>query len=76
MISLDHVNIGSENPLYLISVEEINEDKYLIFASTNRNKKILENTEKIHKKTSNQIETINAGEPIEYKKGFIKIRLE
>ena len=76
MISLDHVNIGSENPLYLISVEEINEDKYLIFASTNRNKKILENTEKIHKKTSNQIETINAGEPIEYKKDFIKIRLE
>ena len=76
MISLDHVNIGSENPLYLISVEEINEDKYLIFASTNRNKKILENTEKIHKKTNNQIETINAGEPIEYKKDFIKIRLE
>ena len=65
MISLDHVNIGSENPLYLISVEEINEDKYLIFASTNRNKKILENTEKIHKKTNNQIETINAGEPIQ-----------
>ena len=50
MISLDHVNIGSENPLYLISVEEINEDKYLIFASTNRNKKILENTEKYTKK--------------------------
>ena len=49
MKSLDHVNIDSENPLYLIFnnvdgyiIEESNEDKYLIFASTNKNKKVLE----------------------------------
>ena len=45
MKSLDHVNIDSKNPLYLIFnnvngyIEKSNEDKYLIFASTNKNKK-------------------------------------
>ena len=45
MRSLDHVNINSGNPLYLIFnnvdgyvIEESNRDKYLIFASTNKNK--------------------------------------
>ena len=44
MKSLDHVNIDSENSLYLVFnnvngyTEESNEDKYLIFASTNKNK--------------------------------------
>ena len=48
----------------------------MIFASTNRNKKILEKYRKNTQKTKNQIETLNAGEPIEYRKDFIKIRLE
>ena len=44
MESLDHVNIDSANPLYLIFnnvdgyiTEENNGDKYLIFASTDKN---------------------------------------
>ena len=45
--SLDHVNIDEENPLYLVFnnidgyIEESNEDKYLIFASTDKNKEVL-----------------------------------
>ena len=51
MKSLDYVNIDGENPFYLIFnnvngyVEESNEDKYWIFASTDKNKKVLKNTQ-------------------------------
>ena len=44
MKSLDHVNIDSVNSLYLVFnnsdgyIEESNGDKYLIFASTTKNK--------------------------------------
>ena len=45
MKNLDHVNINSENPLYFILnnvdgyiIEESNGDKYLIFASADKNK--------------------------------------
>ena len=45
MKDLDHVNINSENPLYFILnnvdgyiIEESNGDKYLIFASADKNK--------------------------------------
>ena len=52
MKSLDNVNIDSKNSLYLIfnnvdgyiecsSVEENNENKSLIFASTDKNKEVL-----------------------------------
>ena len=47
MKSFDHVNIDSENPLYLIFdnedgyIEKSNEDKYLMFASTDKNKEVL-----------------------------------
>ena len=43
----DHVKINSVNPLYLIIgevdeyIEENNENKYLTFASTDKNKKVL-----------------------------------
>ena len=42
-------SLGSENSLYLIFnnvdvyTEESNEDKYLLFASTDKNKEVLEN---------------------------------
>ena len=78
MRSLDHVNIDSENPLYLIFnnvdgyIEESNGDKYLIFASANKNKGVLEKYTKLWNETKNQIKTINGGEPIEYKKDFMK----
>ena len=53
MKSLDNENIDSVNSLYLIfnnvdgyikckSIEESNENKYLIFASTDKNKEVLE----------------------------------
>ena len=52
MKSLDHVNIDSKNLLYLIFnnvdgyIEESNGDKYLIFASIDKNK---EELKKVHK---------------------------
>ena len=45
--SLNHVNIDSENPPYLIFnnvdgyTEESNGNKYLVFASTDKNKEVL-----------------------------------
>ena len=51
MKSLDHVNIDSDNSLYLIFnnvdgyIEESNGDKYLVFASTDKNKEVLKNTQ-------------------------------
>ena len=55
MKSLDNEKIDSANSLYLIfnnvdgyieynSIEESNEDKYLIFASTVKNKEVLKST--------------------------------
>ena len=87
MKSLGHVNIDSENRLYLIfnnvntyiecnSIEESNEDKYLIFASTNKNKKVFKQFTEIWDEIKNQIETINGVESIKYKKDFMKIRFE
>ena len=46
MKSLDHVNIDSANSIYLVFnnvdgyIEESNGNKYLIFASTDKNKEI------------------------------------
>ena len=54
MESLDHVNIYSENTLYVIFnnvdgyiIEESNEDVYLIFASTNKSKEVLKKYTKL-----------------------------
>ena len=47
MKSLNYINIDSENPPYLIFsnvdgyIEESNGDKYLVFASTDKNKEVL-----------------------------------
>ena len=83
MKSLDHVNIDCENSLYLVFhnidryiVEKNNEDKYLVFASTDKNKEILEKCTKLWNEIKNQIETIYGDKPIEYKKDFMKIRFE
>ena len=51
MKSFDHVNIDCDNSLYLIFnnvdgyIEESNGDKYLVFASTGKNKEALKNTQ-------------------------------
>ena len=76
IMSLDNEKIDSANSLHLnfnnadgyiecnstecSSTEEINEDKYLIFASTDKNKEVLKRGSK----------------PIKYEKGFMKIRFE
>ena len=87
MKSLDNENIDSANRLYLIfdnvdgyiecnSIEESNGDKFLILASTNKNKEVLEKYTKLWDEIKNQIETINGGKPIKYKRDFMKIRFE
>ena len=74
MKSLEHINIDNENPVYLILnnvdgyTEESNGDKYLSFASTDKNKEVLEKYAELWDEIKNQIEVINGGKPIEYKK--------
>ena len=82
MKSLDHVNIDGENSLYLIFnnvdgyLEESNGDKYLGFASTDKNKEVLKKYTEIWDEIKNIIKTINGGEPVEYKKDFMRIGFE
>ena len=89
MKSLDHVNIDGKSSLYLVfnNVDgyiENNGDNeimkimrcYLVLASIDKNREVLKKYKKIQDKIKNQIETINGGKPIEYKKDFMKIRFE
>ena len=52
MKNLDHINIDSANSLYLVFnnvdgyIEENNENKYLMFVSTDKNKKVLKKLKK------------------------------
>ena len=68
----DNVKVNSVNPLYLIIgevdgyIEENNENKYLTFASTDRNKKVLEKYKKLWDEIKYHIQTINAGKSGEY----------
>ena len=80
--SINNQNIDSENPLCLIFnnvdayiIEEINENKYLIFALTKNNKKVLEIYRKLRNEIKNQIKTINGGKSIMYKKTLSKLGL-
>ena len=63
----DYKNINSVNPLYLNIgdvggyTEENNGNKYLTFASTDKNKKVLENYTKFWNEIKYHILTINAG---------------
>ena len=68
MKSLDNENIDSANSLYLIfnnvdgyiecnSTKESNENKYLIFASTGKNKEVLKKYTELWDEIKNQIET-------------------
>ena len=81
MKSIDHVNIDSANSLYLIfnnvdvyikcnSIKESDEDKYLVFASTDKNKEVLEKYTEVWDEIKNLIETISGGKPIKYGKDF------
>ena len=67
-------NINSVNPLYLIIAEvegyfeENNGNKYLTFASTDKNRKVLEKYTKLWDEIKYHIHTINAGKSGEYNK--------
>ena len=75
-------SLDNKNFLYLIFnnvdayIKENNEDKYLIFALTYKNKEALENYTEIWDGIKDKIETISGNKPIEYKKYFMKIKFE
>ena len=75
----DYENINGVNPLYLIIaevdgyIEENNGNKYLTFASTDKNKRVLEKYAKFWDEIKYHIQTINAGESGEYEKDYMKI---
>ena len=76
----DCENINSVSPLYLVIgevdgyIEENNGNKYLIFASTNKNKKVLEKYSKLWDEIKYHIQTINAGILGANKKDYMKMK--
>ena len=57
-------------------MDTLKKDKYLVFDSRNENKEVLKKYTQLWDEIKNQIETINGGKTIKYKKDFMKIRLE
>ena len=57
-------------------IEKNNGIKYLVFDSTDKNNETLKNYKKLQEETKRQIEVINDDKPIEYRKGFMKIKFE
>ena len=55
-------------------IEENNENKYLTFASTGKNKKVLDKYTKLWDKIKYYIQTINADKSGEYEKDYMKIK--
>ena len=76
----DYENIHSVNPLYLIVgkvdeyIEESNRNRYLVFASTDKNKEVLAKYTELWGEIKYLIKTINGGEAGEYGKDFMKVR--
>ena len=77
-------NLYSSNSLYLVfnnvdayiecnSTEEKKENKYLIFASTDKNREALENYTELWDEIKDQIDLISGNKPIKYEKDFMKI---
>ena len=79
MKDFDYVKINSINPLYLIIgkadgyIEKSNENKYLLFASTNKNKEVLTKYTKLWDEIKHLIKT-NGGDAGEYEKEYMKIK--
>ena len=57
-------------------IEESNENKYLVFVSTDKNKEVLEKYTKLWDEIKYLIKTINGGEAGKYGKDFMKIKFE
>ena len=78
----DYENINSVNPLYLIIgevdgyTEKGNRNRYLTFASTDKNKEVLEKYTERWDEIKYLMKTINGGEAGEHDKDFMKIRFE
>ena len=78
----DYEYIYSVNPLYLIigevdgHIEEKNGSKYLVFDSTDENRKVLEKYAELWDGIKNEIKTINGGKEGEYSKIFKKIKFD
>ena len=76
----NYVKINSVNSLYLIideadgCIEESNGNKYLDFASTDKNKEILKEYTELWDKIKCLIKTICGCKTGEYKKDFMKIK--
>ena len=77
-------NLYSSNSLYLVfnnvdayiegnSTEEKKENKYLTFASTDKNREALENYKELWDEIKDQIELISGNKPIKSEKDFMKI---
>ena len=78
---IDDYDIDSVNPLYLIAntahghIEEKNGNRYLVFDSTDKNKKVLSKYAELWDGVKNLIEKID-DKPDKYVKDFMKIRFE
>ena len=76
----DYENIYDVNPLYFIIIEvdgyieEKNASKYLIFASTDKNKELLTKYTELWNEIKYLIKTMNGGEAGEYEREYMKIR--
>ena len=76
----DYENNNNLNPLCLVigkadgHIEERNWNKYLVFTSTDVNKKVLAKVTKFCDEIKHLIETINEGKKGEYEKDFMKIK--
>ena len=75
-------NINSVNLLYLMinemigHFEEKNENKYLVLDDIDENKEVLKKYEEVWEGIKKEIEAINSGKKIEYRKDFKKLRFE
>ena len=75
-------NLNSSNSLYLVFnnldayIEKSGENKYLIFPSTDKNRKALENYTELWNEIKEQIELISGNKVIKYEKGFMNIKFE
>ena len=75
-------NLDSSNSLYLVFnnldayIEKSVENKYLIFASTGKSGKALENYTELWNEIKEQIELISSNNVIKYEKNFMKIKFE
>ena len=69
-------NINGVNPLYFMidkmigHFEEKNENKYLVLVDVDENKEVSKKYEEVWEDVKKEIEKINGGKKIEYRKDF------